>query len=283
MARILQHPVRLKAPRLFIEADLDDVEMHQFATGEVCVFTRRAPGKDTVSEDAAALIPTGEDSGVAVVADGVGGLPQGASASRLVVRTVSEAVQAAAQTDSGLRSAILDGLEEANRLLIESGTGAATTVAVAEIRGNTVRSYHIGDSIILVAGQRGRIKHRNVPHSPTGYGVASGLLDRKEAMHHEERHIVSNLLGFPGMRIEIGPPLELARRDTLVIASDGLPDNLYPKEIVELIRKGALRRLGRRLFKACTERMHLFDEVEGLGDTPSHPDDLSFMVFRRSA
>ncbi len=57
-------------------------------------------------------------------------------------------------------------------------------------------------------------------------------------MHHEERHLVSNVVGTDDMRIELGPPLKLARYDTVLLASDGLLDNLYTDEIVELIRKG---------------------------------------------
>ncbi len=40
-------------------------------------------------------------------------------------------------------------------------------------------------------------------------------------------HIVSNVVG-----VDVGSALELAARDTLLIASDGLVDNLKTEEIV---------------------------------------------------
>ena len=103
-----------------------------------------------------------------------------------------------------LRDAILNGFEDANGAVQALGIGAATTLAVVEVKENIVRPYHVGDSMILVVGQRGKIKLQSVPHSPVGYGVESGLLDEKEAMYHEERHLVSNVVGSPDMRIESG-------------------------------------------------------------------------------
>ncbi len=95
-------------------------------------------------------------------------------------------------------------------------------------------------------------------------------------MYHEERHIVSNVVGSPDMKIEIGAALELAARDTLLIASDGLWDNLHKEEIVEVVRRGPLRQVVRSLRKRCAERMR-----QGEPGTPSKPDDLTFIVFRR--
>ena len=108
-----------------------------------------------------------------------------------------------------------------------------------------------------------------------GYGVESGLLDEKEAMYHEERHIVSNVIGSPDMRIEIGSTLELAARDTLLVASDGLWDNLHTEEIVDKIRKGGMRRAVKSVATECGWRM-----VNGAEGTPSKPDDLTFILFR---
>ena len=40
--------------------------------------------------------------------------------------------------------------------------------------------------------------------------VEAGWLDEEEALHHEDRHIVSNMIGAPNMRIEIGSVVRLA-------------------------------------------------------------------------
>ena len=146
---------------------------------------------------------------------------------------------------------------------------------MAEIQGRTVRPYHVGDSMVLVVGQRGKIKLQTVSHSPVGYAVESGMLDETEAMNHAERHLVSNIIGAADMRIEIGPTIELARFDTLLLASDGLFDNLHVDEIVQRVRKGPLKRVIRTLAEDCRRRM-----LDAEDDQPSKPDDLTFVAFR---
>jgi serine/threonine protein phosphatase PrpC len=185
-----------------------------------------------------------------------------------------------------LRTAILDGIEAANRRVSELGLGAATTLSVVEIRDGRVRPYHVGDSRILVVGQRGRIKHQSIAHSPVGYAIEAGLIDERDAMHHKDRHLVSNTIGSPDMRIEVGPEIELARYDTLLIASDGLFDNLHIDEIVGHIRFGAFPRAARGLLEQSLGRMQSSpppgdSEARAGAHAPSKPDDLTFIVFRR--
>jgi serine/threonine protein phosphatase PrpC len=175
-----------------------------------------------------------------------------------------------------LRGAIINGFELADRAISALGTGAAATLAVVEIQGAHMRAYHAGDSMVLVTGQRGRIKWLTIPHSPVGYAVEAGLLDRGEALHHEDLHLVSNLLGTQDMRIELGATVSLAPRDTVVLASDGLSDNLHLDEIVERVRKGPLSRAVDELAALGRKRMEA--PAEG---TPSKPDDLTFIAIRR--
>lgn len=77
------------------------------------------------------------------------------------------------------------------------------------------------------------------------------------------------------MRIDVGSPTELAPNDTLVLASDGLSDNLLTPEIVELVRKGPIETASSAMAERAAKRMEIAD-----GDTPSKPDDLTFLVFR---
>ncbi len=242
------------------------------------LFSARAPDKLTFNEDSAAVIPVDETSGVLVVADGLGGERAGHEASALAVRTLIDAVRAStADRDSTrLRAAILDGIESANRLILELGIGAATTIAVVEINDGYVRPYHVGDSMILVVGGLGKVKLLTVSHAPVAMAVEAGLLDEFEAMHHDERHVVSNVVGSSDMRIEIGPPLKLAPRDTVVLASDGLSDNLHLDEIIARIRKGKLAQSMETLVAEADRRMQ-----SPLPGQPHKPDDLTVIAYRR--
>jgi serine/threonine protein phosphatase PrpC len=245
--------------------------------GEVCVRSIRSPTKRTPNEDSAAVIELGEDSLVLAVADGVGGSPAGREAANLAVATLANVLRDGAAVVAGeLRPAIMEAIEEANRVVQALGRGAATTLIVAQIDVRRLRSYHVGDSELVAVGQRGRIKQRVVPHSPTGFAVEAGLLDEDEAMSHDQRHVLFNVIGSPDMRVEVGPSLELAMHDTVLLASDGLFDNLFIDEIVDAIRKGPLARAADRLVERAAARM--------AGDLPagepSKPDDLTIILFR---
>ncbi len=244
--------------------------------GSVVAFTERAPDKDTENEDTIAVIPWGPDSVVLIVADGAGGLPAGKRASMTAVSSLVEALSVAMSETVVLRTAILDGIESANEAVKRLSNGSATTLTVVTIEGQVARSYQIGDSEALVVGQRGRIKLQTTAHSPTGFAVEAGFLDEREALHHAERHLVSNFLGTSDMSIDIGAPVELRPRDTVLLASDGLMDNVHLDEIIEHIRKGPADAAVDAVVELARKRM-----LSDNGREPSKPDDLSVMVFRK--
>ncbi len=249
--------------------------------GEAVVFTRRSPDKldPAPNEDALAVLETDDGGAVLVVADGVGGHAVGERASDAAVRAVAASL---GPGDDGLprdlRDAVLDGFDRAHRDVSALPGDAATTLVVAELRGRSVRIHHAGDSQALVSGQRGRVRHWSTPHSPVGYAVEAGLLDERDALVHEDRHVISNALGCPGMHIEIGPALTLADRDTLLLASDGLADNLSLDEIVEIIRRGPLLDAVARLVERASARMAGSPDGQ-----PSKPDDLTVVAWRPTA
>ena len=253
---------------------MDDVESLAIAGGDVAFTTVASPEREP-NEDAVGVFPLGKERGVLAVADGVGGSPAGESASRRVLECIWDALLSADAEIESLRGPILDGIEAANRQLIEAASGAATTLAVAELRGQQLRTYHVGDAAILLVGQRGRIKHQTVSHSPVGYAVESGMLDPTEALDHEERHLISNAVGRADMRIEIGSVITMARRDTLLLASDGVFDNAYDDELVDAIRTGPVDDSTRKLRTLCRRRM-----AQPSGPDPSKPDDLSLLTYR---
>jgi PPM family protein phosphatase len=245
--------------------------------GQLSVSTCRGPHKDAPGEDAVGLFRVGDHAWVLAVADGVGGAAGGRAAALATLAALGESLAAIGGDPQRMRSAILDGIEAGNRAVLALGSGAATTLAVAEITQGSVRSYHVGDSSVVLVGQRGRVKLQTVPHSPVGFAVEAGLLDADEAIHHELLHVISNVVGSAEMRIEIGPEFALADRDTLLLASDGLFDNMRIGEIVETIRCGPLPAALAGLRRTVDLRMR----GERGPDTPSKPDDCSIVLFRR--
>ncbi|MDH3612250.1 MAG: protein phosphatase 2C domain-containing protein [Gammaproteobacteria bacterium] len=244
--------------------------------GSVIAYTCRSPDKESENEDTVAIIPYGPQAAVLIVADGAGGLPAGKQASLTAVNSLIESMQAAMAETMLLRTAILNGIEAANLTVQNLGNGSATTMTVITIEGLTVRAYQIGDSEAMVVGQRGLIKLQTTAHSPTGFAVEAGFLDQREALHHAERHLVSNFMGTADMRIDIGAELKLKPRDTILLASDGLMDNVHVDEIIERIRKGPLDVAMQEAIRLAQRRM-----AGASAGQPSKPDDLSLILFRK--
>lgn len=265
-------PIAIDEARIFSPDSGSQEALIHLNWGSAAVWVACAPGKEAGNEDVAAIIPTGSGSVVLAIADGCGGHAAGGEAARLAISTILRRVE-----DSGddVRSGILHGIDAANEAIAKMGVGAACTVALVEIDGRNARPYHVGDSEVLIVGQRGRRKLQTLSHSPVSYAVEAGLIEEADALHHDERHLVSNHVGSPDMRIEIGPAIELAPRDTVLVASDGLFDNLHADEIVEIIRSGSLEAVAEEL--ARTARQRMTSPTQG---QPSKPDDLSFIIFR---
>jgi serine/threonine protein phosphatase PrpC len=243
--------------------------------GAVAYFTIKSPEKSGDNEDAIAIVQASEKTLVLAVADGVGGLPSGAQASNIVINDIGDACLNHQKENLELRDALLSCIEKANNDIIELNTGSATTLALVEIQDSSIRTYHVGDSAILVVGQRGKLTLETVLHSPTGYAVESGLMSEDEALQHEDRHIVSNVIGSRDLSISMTVPVKLKINDTLLLATDGLIDNIDKQTILDTIRKGSLIEGLNRLYEMTSERMTS-------GAMTYKPDDASCILFRRN-
>jgi serine/threonine protein phosphatase PrpC len=244
---------------------------------EIVVFSSRSPGKTTRNEDSIAWISwTG--TLLIVLADGVGGQPGGGDASELSVRLMVDRfknINDEQITMEVFREGILDAFERANGEIRDLAIGSGSTLTAVAIVGDSVRVFNVGDSSSVICGGRGKMKFSNTPHSPTGYAVAAGLLNEDDALHHDERHLISNIVGSPDMHIDIGPVIKLDKLDRLVVASDGLWDNMYLDEVIDAVRVLPLSRAARLIIKTCSNRMSQDGD-----NWPGHADDLSFVVVR---
>ncbi len=252
------------------------------AGGHAAVLSDRSPDKQTANEDALAVVDLGPRSGVLILADGMGGTRAGEAASKAAVEVVAAALgpleelaRAGQMEESNLRAGVLTGIEQANAAVRSLANGSGTTLVVAAVHEGVVRTYHVGDSLALLVGGRGKVKLQTVSHSPVGLAVEAGILNADDAMHHAERHLVLNMLGSDEMRIEMSSPMTLAARDRLLLASDGLSDNLFEGEIIEAVRHGRAEQAAQRLADAARQRM-----IQPATGQPSKPDDLSLILFR---
>lgn len=263
--------------RMFLDSDMLEPEVFELAGGAAAVLSARRPEKSTANEDAAAVISAGRGAAVLVVADGCGGMASGEQAARIALNCLTERISAASDPEgSGLRAAILDGVEDANRQILDLKTGAGATLAIVQLENDEARPYHVGDAQILLVGGRGKVKLLTTSHSPVGYAQEAGMLEEHEALDHEERHLVSNYLGSSEMHVEMGSGRKVSTRDGLLVASDGVLDNMTLDEIVGLLKSGGAATAAAKIAGVASSRMR-----QAQPGQPHKPDDLTLIVFSR--
>lgn len=272
---------------VWCEFDSEGVEQVEFLGGEAVVYSHGCPTRESSpNEDAACLIEIAGDRGLIAVADGVGGAAAGNDASRCAVESLAEScfeLELSETHDSrGIRAEILDAVEFANEEITSWGTGAGSTLTIVELAGQQFRYFHVGDSGAMVTSNRGSIKFATVGHSPIAQAVEIGMLDAEEAFTHEDSNLLSNCLGSKELKIEIGVFQKLAIRDTVLLASDGLFDNLTQSEIADIIRKGDLMEQVSMLVESAAAKMKL--KLNGNNTSAiGKPDDLSVVCWRANA
>lgn len=237
----------------------------------ILYFSKKSPFKETCNEDALGIF-TYENGFILAIADGAGGHPKGEDAAKLILQNIKRSLGDRKLMRESKRLQIIDAIDQTNRELIASGSGARTTVTICEVFDNGARAYQVGDSTLVICGQKGKLKYRSTSHSPVGYGIEAGLIDDYEALQHPDLHIISNLVGEAGMKIELGPEVALNPNDSIFLASDGIFDNFPPDQIIELIRKGDINVISNSLIEIINKEIYAKND--------SKKDDISFILFK---
>jgi serine/threonine protein phosphatase PrpC len=259
----------------YIDSEMTSPEMIELPHGVAMALSCSSPAKTSGNEDCASVISVNKDISLLVVADGLGGRPNGAAASTVLVETLEEAISNVKNSNADIRGTILNCIEAVNLDLLQKNTGEGTTVAIVELNNNSIRSYHVGDSEIMIIDSRGNTKYQTLSHSPIAYAVESGFIDEDLAIAHEDRHYISNYIGDPGMHISVATTALVNKQDTLLLGTDGLFDNLFKHEIGEIVLEMDIEKVAQNLKDLASTRMGKWKH-----SIPSKPDDLTFILYR---
>ena len=262
---------------IFANRDLESPEHHVLEQGQAIVYSHCNIKHYSMNEDSAAVFNLNNNHTLLVVADGLGGHSDGAKASRQAIQHLKQTITKLDTQHDDLQAAIMNSLESSNETIQKWRNGAATTISIAEIKQGNVRTFHAGDSEVLLCGSKGRLGFKTISHSPVGYAQESGMLTEDEAMIHPDRHLISNFLGSKSMHIDTSSFIKMKIKDTLLLATDGVFDNLTKSEIIDIIRKGNLNSVAQELMNILHFRMSHVDEI-----IFSKPDDMTFILYRLS-
>ena len=243
--------------------------------GTMIVYSDRRPGNKTVNEDSAAILALDRRSLLLIVADGVGGRGSGEQASRTAVLCIQSAVEQAIARNRSIDKAVIRGIGSANQKLHKMNNGAATTLAAVHVLPGVVRTYHAGDSRVVIIGGPGRKNHQTIDHSRVNEVVTDGAVNHAESNGHANRHIVTNAIGLSQTFIDVGARTEIHSKDTVLLATDGLFDNLDSDELLNLVCMRSISDTAETILEIARSRM-----TNGHKNGRGKPDDLTFILFR---
>lgn len=240
----------------------------------------RAYQEDAIVTD----FPFGADSGVVVLADGMGGHAAGDVASKIVVTEVFSELKFQSANFSDfeteipqyLTAAAVNANDVVRRHVTQNPAtrGMGATLVSIVIVENRMFWMSIGDSP-LYHFRNGKLQQLNEDHSlapQIDFMVQSGLLDPATGKNHPDRNCLTSVIFGDRVAKSDCPktPFTLAVGDIVVVSSDGL-QYLDDAEIQRLLHKY-------RRKKAAEIAGHLLEAIDALADPDQ--DNCAFSVIK---
>lgn len=187
-----------------------------------------------------------KDAGLFAVADGMGGMLNGALASRLTLEDLQRLLKAtlleksAVTADHENERKVTRLLEEiiitlSDLLRSEIGPRSGSTLVMALVKKGRVYIAHLGDSrAYLLRGDSLERLTRN--HNMAADLVDAGEITSSEAMHHPMRNLVTGYIGMEHATPEVRVVFP-ANGDRLLLCSDGLSSMVPDDEIARILKE----------------------------------------------
>lgn len=188
---------------------------------------------------------TSPESGVFVVADGMGGHAAGEVASAIASRTIGDSACRDCGSLEALSEQMVDAFLEAGREISRqverdpSRSGMGTTATVLRLRRDGAYLIaHIGDSRAYLS-RNGDFQRVTRDHSWVQEQVDRGLLAPEKAAGHPQSNIITRALGTDPSPTPDLYPGELREGDLFLLATDGLTDMVREEDIATILHDGA--------------------------------------------
>lgn len=190
------------------------------------------------NQDGYVVEPLPDGAWLLAVADGMGGLPGGAVASRRVLEVIRRLGggrrHGAAELEQAVKAANRELFREARQRPNLKGMG--TTVTVAQVAGTELIVAHVGDSRAYRL-RGGRLERLTQDHSVAGELEAAGEISRDEAAVHPQRHVLTRAVGpWHTVRVDL-LVVPWHRADRLLLCTDGLTGSVPEAEILGILER----------------------------------------------
>jgi serine/threonine protein phosphatase PrpC len=203
------------------------------------------PGRLRANNEDAVVLDEG--SGLAVLADGMGGYKAGEVASSMATHLVHGelsrwlAEDGAGASDAQLRRAMERAVDGANRQIFNAANlnpdyqGMGTTLVCAAFRDAAVMIGHVGDSRAYRLRQ-GRLARLTRDHSLLQEQIDAGLITAQEASVSTMKNLVTRAVGVEDTVLLETHLHALEPGDRVLLCSDGLSDMLPEPVVEQLLR-----------------------------------------------
>ncbi|OQW88467.1 MAG: serine/threonine protein phosphatase [Rhodoferax ferrireducens] len=180
-------------------------------------------------------------SAIFMLADGMGGHPEGEVAAQMAVQTIAAHFQRQAKPElADVRRFLNQAVGAAHQQILRYAMDRAmldpprTTVVVAVVQDGTVTWTHCGDSRLYML-RRGELLTRTRDHSLLEQDLLKPSALRPDAP--KNRNVLFTCLGSPTKPVfEVLGPVSLQQGDRVMLCSDGLWSALTESDIVTGLR-----------------------------------------------
>lgn len=191
-----------------------------------------------------------------LVADGVGGQQDGATASKLAVETVRQVYYDLRRQGEPIPDTLKQALERANQTILDDAQKRevrkmGSTFVAAVLDGDELNVAHVGDARAYLIRQ-GELRQLTRDDTWVQRQVDAGLITEEEAVRHEFRNVVTQVLGNkPKISVNLSQTHALQSGDVILLCSDGLYDVLPSSRMIALATDNAPQSAARLLIEAA--------------------------------
>jgi PPM family protein phosphatase len=202
-----------------------------------CSLITRQSGEHTANDDFAAI---DNELGILVVADGMGGRPGGAQASRVATEAFLEMIRSVPEQSRIEVSNLRNAVSSANRSVRSladadpSLEGLGTTLSAVVLNDAKGKIVHVGDSRLYLFGDQG-LRQLTKDHTLVAELVERRHLSPEGAKRYPLKNMLSRSIG-PQETVDADiDDLELAPREWLLLTTDGLTKALGQERLVHIL------------------------------------------------
>ncbi len=191
------------------------------------------------------MTETFEDGTLAIVCDGMGGMQNGADASRLAIHAAADAFRDGYRTgitSDAVCELLRDAAAAANRAVFDAaGHGPSrirmgSTLAGAFFQNHIASLVNVGDSRAYLIGAEGDAMQLTLDHTVVQLLYERGDIGADERANHPRRNELTRAIGVSYRILADSYQLQLRDDDKLLLCSDGLYNLVSQKRMAEIVR-----------------------------------------------